>query len=282
VNGIYPDGPGQPFIGFGAIDPNRGIINQETNNTWSKLVYSALEITGTQRLGRTLQMMFGFNYQWQNMAGDWNPTDPAKFISPEKFPNNKAIYMPRGNNEHNTLRSSNDLSYAPTWRRFSFRTGVSYRAAYGIRISGSYSAMAGPWSGPLIDNPGSDPLYGPSRITLANGSTQPNPLATTYRLIGADRGTGCELTTLPDNGTYCDGQARAPVIHNLSLNVGKSFSLGGSREFEVLAKIFNAFNWSGHHQMTYSGANRTYGSNYAELRSLQNPRGMQISFRFRF
>ena len=282
VNGIYPSGPGQPFIGFGAIDPNRGIINQETNNTWSKLVYSALEITGTQRLGRTLQAMFGFNYQWQNMDGDWNPTDPALFISPEKFPNNKAIYMPRGNNEHNTLRSSNDLSYAPTWRRFSFRTGISYRAAYGIRISGTYSAMAGPWSGPLIDNPGRDPIYGPSRITLADGSTQPNPLATTYRLLGADRGTGCELTNLPDNGTYCDGQARGPAIHNLSLNIGKSFSLGGSREFEITGKIFNAFNWSGHHQMTYSGANRAYGSNYAELRSLQNPQGFQLSLRFRF
>ncbi len=191
--------------------------------------------------------------------------------------------MPRGNNEHNTLRSSNDLSYAPTWRRFSFRTGVSYRAAYDITDFGQLTAQ---WPAPgrvrSLTIPDADPIYGPSRITLADGSTHPNPLATTYRLIGADRGTGCELTNLPDNGTYCDGQARAPVIHNLSLNIGKGFSMGGSREFEVLGKIFNAFNWSGHHQMTYSGANRTYGSNYAELRSLQNPRGFQLSLRFRF
>jgi hypothetical protein len=109
-----------------------------------------------------------------------------------------------------------------------------------------------------------------------------NPLATVYRLVGENRGTGCELTTLPPNGTYCDGQGRAPTIHTLSINIGKAFSLGGIREFEVLGKIFNSFNWSGHHQFTYSGANRTWGSNYAQLRSLQNPRGFQLSLRFRF
>jgi hypothetical protein len=282
VNGIYPENPGEPFIGFGLVDPNRGIIYQQTNNDWSTLVYSALEITGTQRLGRTLQAMFGFNWQWQSFAGDWNPTDPAKFISPEKFDSDRALYMPRGNNDENTLRSSNDLSYNPTWRRYSVRAGLTYRAAYGIKVAGSYSANAGPWSGALIDNVGSDPIYGPDRIELENGTTVANPLATSYRLVGENRGTGCELTTLPDNGTYCDGQARAPTIHTLSINLGKSFSLGGAREFEILAKIFNSLNWSGHHQFTYSGANRTYGSNYAELRSLQNPRGLQLSFRFRF
>lgn len=282
VNGIYPDGPGQPFIGFGAVNPNRGTIYQQTNNTWSKLIYTALEFTGTQRLGQKFQGMFGFNWQWQHFAGDWNPHDPAKFISPEKFPSNRALYMPRGNLEHNTLRSSNALSYNPTWRRYSIRTGVTYRAPGGVRISGSYTANAGPWSGALIDRPGRDPIYGPSRVPLADGSTWANPLATSYRLVGTNRGTGCELTTLPDNGVSCDGQARAPTIHTLSLNIGKSFNLGGTSEVEVLAKIFNALNGSDHHQFTYSGANRVFSANYAELRSLQNPRGLQLSLRFRF
>jgi hypothetical protein len=143
--------------------------------------------------------------------------------------------------------------------------------------------MAGAWSGALLDRlPAGDPTYGPARFDLEGGGSAANPLATRYRLIGENRGLGCELTELPDNGTYCDGQARAPVIHTLSINIGKSFSLGGSREFELVGKIFNMFNWSGHHQMTYSGANLTYGSNYAQLRSLQNPRGFQLSFRFRF
>ena len=28
INGIYPSGPDQPFVGFGLVDPNRGIIMQ--------------------------------------------------------------------------------------------------------------------------------------------------------------------------------------------------------------------------------------------------------------
>ena len=38
INGIYPSAPFQPFGGFGLIDPNRGIILQERNNTWSDWV----------------------------------------------------------------------------------------------------------------------------------------------------------------------------------------------------------------------------------------------------
>ncbi len=32
INGIYPDEPYQPFVGFGRIDPNRGTLYQQTNN----------------------------------------------------------------------------------------------------------------------------------------------------------------------------------------------------------------------------------------------------------
>ncbi|HSF19866.1 MAG TPA: TonB-dependent receptor [Vicinamibacteria bacterium] len=282
MNGIYPSGPGQPFIGFGAVDANRGTIYQQTNNEWSKLIYTALEITGTQRLGRRLQGMFGFNYQWQHFAGDWNPTDPAAFIEPNKFDSNRALYMPRGNNEHITLRADNALSYNPTWRPYSVRGGLTYRAAYGITIAGSYTAQAGPWSGAIIDDPGADPVYGPARVPLANGTTFPNPLATAYRLVGENRGTGCELTTLPDNGVFCDGQVRAPTIHTMSIKVGKIFSLGDTREFEIGGNIFNVFNAGNHHQFTYSGANRSFSANYAELRSLQAPVGFQLSLNVRF
>ncbi|HSF20165.1 MAG TPA: carboxypeptidase regulatory-like domain-containing protein [Vicinamibacteria bacterium] len=282
VNGIYPDAPGLPFIGFGAVDPNRGTIFQQTNNTWSKLVYTALEITGTQRLGRKVQAMFGYNYQWQHFAGDFNPHDPAKFISPEKFDSNRALFMPRGNNENNSLTNSTNLSYNPTWRRYSLRAGINYRGPYGINIGGSYTANAGPWSGALIDDPGRDPVYGPARVPLANGTTFANPLATAFRLVGENRGTGCELTTLPNNGVSCDGQARAPTIHTVSVKFAKIFNVGGTREFELGGNIFNMFNAGHHHQFTYSGANRTYSANYAELRSLQAPVGFQLSLGFRF
>ena len=281
INGIYPSGPGQPFVGFGAIDPNRGQILQQTNNTWSKLVYTALEITATKRM-QNFQFMAGFNKQWQHFAGDWNPSDPARFIQPTAFASNKALYMPRGNNENDTLRNSTNLSYNPTWRAYSIRLGATWRAPGDVTVAGSFTSNAGPWSGALIDNPGADPLYGPNRIPLADGRTQANPLATVYRLVGDNRGEGCERTTLPENGVTCDGQARAPAINTLGVKIGKIFSFGEGREAEVAGNIFNLFNSSDHHQFTYAGANRTYANVYAELRSLQASRAFQLTFLFRF
>ncbi|MGH9323654.1 MAG: TonB-dependent receptor domain-containing protein [Vicinamibacteria bacterium] len=285
VNGIYPDAPFQPFIGFGLVDPNRGIIYQETNNTWSKLVYSALELTGTKQM-RDFNFMAGFNWQWQHFAGDWNPTDPARFIQPDAFESDRALYMPRGNNEHNTLRNSNDLSYAPTWRRYSLRLGASWRAPGNVSVAASFTSGAGPWSGPLLDRlTSSDPevtQYGPARISLADGSTQANPLATVYRLVGENRGRGCTDDILPDNGVYCDGQARGPSINTLGIKIGKVFSFAESQEFEVAGNIFNVLNASHHNQFTYANANRVFSPNFAEFRSLQAARGFQLTLLWRF
>ena len=281
INGMYPSGPGQPFIGFGLVDPNRGLIQQQTNNTWSKLNYNALEITATKQM-QNFNFMAGINRQWQHFSGDWNPTDPARFIEPQKFDSNKALYMPRGNNDENTLRSSNDISYNPTWRQYSLRFGASWRGPSDILISGSFTSNAGPWSGALIDNPGPDPIYGPNRIELADGRTTPNPLATVYRLVGEDRGSGCELTDLPNNGAFCDGQARAPAINTLGMKIGKIFRFGETSEVEVGGNFFNLLNSSGHHQFTYSAANRVFSNNYAQLRSLQSTRAFQLTLVFRF
>ena len=287
VNGIYPEPhqTGNPFIGFGNVDPNRGIINQQTNNTWSKLVYTALEITATKRT-RNFQFMAGFNRQWQHFAGDWNPSDPALFIQPGAFESTKALYMPRGNNEHNSLRTSSSLSYNPTWRQYSIRLGATWRAPGDFTIAGSFTSNAGPWSGAIIDRlSSSDPertQYGPARITLADGSTQANPLNTAYRFVGDTRGTGCERTELPDNGSRCDGQVRAPAVNTLGVKIGKVFRFAEAQEFEVAANIFNLFNSSGHHQFTYSGVNRAFSGNYGQLRSLQASRGIQLTVGWRF
>jgi hypothetical protein len=135
----------------------------------------------------------------------------------------------------------------------------------------SYTQNAGPWTGTVIDRLDSDnpeiTQYGPSRGDLANGSTFSNPLATVYRIVGSDRG---------------ERQIQAPAIKNLGLKVSKIFSLGGTREFEVGANIFNLFNWGDFHQYTYSSANRIFSPNFAQMRSLQAPRGLQLLFRFRY
>jgi hypothetical protein len=271
INGIYPDEPYQPFIGFGRVEPNRGIIYQQTNNTWSEQIYTALEITVTKRLSHRFQAMAGINKQWQHMAGEWNPGDPARFIQPDHFPNDKAIYMPRGNNEENSLRSHSNLIYSPTWREYSIRLGGTYLAPWGITLAASYTQNAGPWTGALIDRLSpKDPevtQYGPARIRLEDGTTQANPLATVYRFVGSDRG---------------DGQIQAPSIKALGLKVGKRFRFGESRELEVAANIFNVFNWGNNQQYSYYCSNCVFSSNYLQMRSLQLARSLQLTAVFRY
>ncbi len=269
VNGYYPaESPASVPRGefqYGAVDIDYGDLLQQTNNAWSKLVYSAIEITTTRRTER-MSATFNISRQWQHFAGDWNPTDPARFISPEKFASTKALYMPRGNNEHDTLRASTALSYAPTWRQYSIRGGMSYLMPWDITVAASYTANAGPWTGPPLSRLAADDpqvtQYGPGS---ANNDFS-NPLATRYRIVGADRG---EL------------QVQAPTVHTLGLSLGKIIDLGPA-QFETSVQMFNLLDAHDHNQFTYSGANRTWVPAFMELRSRQNARTMLVRGTLRF
>ncbi len=272
VNGIYPDGPGQPFIGFGRIDPARGILYQQTNNTWSTLNYTALEITATKNLRNNFQFLASINKQWQSIQGDWNPFDPARFIQPETFPNNHGLYMPRGNNEDNSLPApgGTTLTYGPTWIDYSIRLGGTYFAPKGIVVGVSYSLVAGPWSGPVVTRlDANDPdvtRFGPARVNVVGG-TQPNPLNTTIRNAFATRG---------------EGQTRSPAIGTLGVKIGKKIPLGGTRELEIAANILNLLNGDDYWQYNYNGASELFNPNYLQNRNLQYARSLQMFFAFRF
>ncbi len=108
---------------------------------------------------------------------------------------------------------------------------------------------------------------GPPRIRLENGLWAPNPLATVYRFVGEDRS---------------DGQVQAPSIKSFGLKVGKRFRIGGQRELEVAANIFNLFNWGDHHQYRYGSANAVYSPNFLQLRNLQTARSLQLTAIFRY
>jgi len=265
-NGFYPSAsPAVPPLGefqFGRVDPTQGTINQQTNNTWSELVYTALEIT-TSRRTEKMTATLNINRQWQHYAGDWNPNDPARFISPQAFANNKALNMPRGNNEHNSLPTS---SYSPTWRQFSVRGGLTYLLPWDVTAALSYTAGAGPWSGPITNRlPASDPevtQYGPGSAN--NDFT--NPLSTRFRFVGADRG---------------DLQVKAPTVHTVGLALGKILDFGGT-QLEVNAQVFNLMDAYNHNQYTYSSANRTYSPNFLQLRSRQNARTMLLRATLRY
>lgn len=275
INGIYPSGPNQPFGGFGRIDPNRGIIFQQQNNSWSTLNYRALEVTIAKNMANNFQLLAGINRQWQKFGGTWNPTDPARFIQPDAFPSDALLYMPRGNNEENSLPLTTGTTvhtYGPTWQKYSMRFGGTYIAPWGVTIGASYTILAGPWSGPIVDLlPANDPrlaVFGPARVTLANGTTQSNPLATRMRFVNATRG---------------DGQVQAPAIQTLGLTFNKTVKLGASREVVAGLSVFNALNAGNYTQYNYSGANEVFNTaNYLQFRNQQAARALQATVLVRF
>jgi hypothetical protein len=274
INGFYPSGPNQPFGGFGKVDPNRGIVFQQTNNSWSKLNYTALELTATKNLSHGFQFMAGINRQWQHMSGDWNPTDPARFIQPSAFANDKLLYMPRGNNEDNSLPIATGTTvhtYGPTWQKYRLNFGGSWYAPYGVVLAASYTVEAGPWTGPVvIQLPVGDPqlaVFGPSTVRSSTGVTQSNPLSTRMRFAFETRG---------------DGQVMAPAQKTLGLKAGKKIDVGRGNSVELAANIFNIMNAGDYTQYNYNGANEQFNPNYLGMRNQQPARALQLTMVYRF
>ncbi len=269
INGIYPDGPGQPFIGFGKVDPNRGIITQETNNTWTGVVVNAVEMTFAKNMSHGFQVIASATRQWQHLTGTWNPTDPARFVQPDAFPNNRDLSQQLfGNGDDNTLNGGGRESGA-AYRPFSVRLGGQWQAPFGISVGGSYVIQSGGYVGPLLTRlDATDPQvtrFGPSTIRLANGTTQPNPLATRLRFQGPTRS---------------DGQIRNDDAKYLQLKIGRVFKFG-SQSFEPALNLFNVFNTPANTQWG-TDANLTYSPNYLNRFNRHPPRAMQLSMAYKF
>ncbi len=275
INGFYPSGPNQPFGGFGRIDPTRGIVPQQTNNSWSRLNYTALEVTATKNLSRGFQFMAGINRQWQHMSGDWNPTDPARFIQPDAFPNDKLLYMPRGNNEDNSLPIATGTTvhtYGPTWQEYRLNFGGSWFAPMGVVLAASYTIEAGPWTGPVVTQlPEGDPqlaAFGPPTVVSSTGFRASNPLATRMRFAYATRG---------------EEQVMAPAVKTLGLKIGKRLNLTQTHSVELAANIFNILNAGDYTQYNYNGANEQFNTaNYLQMRNQQPARALQATVVYRF
>ena len=275
INGIYPSGPNQPFGGFGAVDPNRGIIFQQQNNSWSTLEYRALEITVAKNMSHNFQLMAGVNRQWQHFGGTWNPTDPARFIQPDAFESDTLLYMPRGNNEENSLPIATGTTvhtYGPTWQEYSMRFGGTYMAPWGIVLAGSYTVLAGPWSGPIVDQlPEGDPHWRCSGRPTWCSPTAPRRATRCRR--------GCASCSRPAARARC----RRRPIKTLGLTVNKTINFGGSREVVLGVAIFNVLNDGNYSQYNYNGANERFNTaNYLQLRNQQAARAAQFTVLARF
>ena len=265
INGIYPEGPNQPFVGFGRVDPNQGRIMQQTNATWTDVVVTNLEAVVAKNLANNFQLMMSLTRQWQHLEGTWNPTDPARFIQPDAFPNNRDLSRHLfGNGDDNSLDGGGRES-GVAYRPYSVRMAGQYFAPLGIKLSGSYVIQAGGYLGPVAALGTADPIFGPGQIRLANGRTQPNPLATAWRFA---------------NATRSEGQVLNEATRYLQLNVGREFGLGNHR-LETTLGIFNVFNTGAHTQWN-DGANQITSPNYLSRFNRHPPRAFQINLRYRF
>ena len=272
INGFYPDGPGKPFGGFGKVDPNQGLLYQLTNNTWSTTHYRAVQATITKNMTHGFQMLFTAQRQWQHLEGTWNPSDPAQFIQPDAFPNNKNIWRTDGVQDQNSLATGNSLVNNPMWNPYSVRMAGTWRARWDVVASGSYTIVAGNWTGPVINQlPANSPsiaVFGPSTVVSSTGVRQSNPLATRIRFYYPTRG---------------EGQPRAADVHIVGIKLGKRIDIGGGRNVELSAEVFNLLNGGRFTEFSRQGANRFYNpQTFATYTNPQTPRAMTLQTVVRF
>ena len=268
INGIYPAGPGLPFLGFGLVDVNRGRVTQQTNNTYSRNNLWAGDFTVTKNMSDGFMLYGTLGVQKHYISGDWNPTDPARFISPEKFPDNKGLEDTRGNGSENSL-TSGDGGSQDIWKHYTFSFMGQWDAPLGIKVSSGYTLNQGSFNGVVKNRlSAGDPTYGPARFTLPNGTTQSNPLATRFRMEFPTRG---------------EGQFKAPNVHNMNVKIGKEFQISDSQAIELSMNFMNIANSNSFYQWE-SGANRIYQANRYQtgMRSLQPARAAQLFLKYSF
>ena len=213
INGIYPDGPNQPFGGFGRVDPNQGLIMQQTNATWSKVVVTNLEAILAKNLSHNFQVV-----------GDLHAAVAAPRRHVESHRSGAVHPARRVPEQSRSLAASvrQRRRQQPRRRRRGIGRGVS--AVLGAPRRPVLRAVGRQGRGELRDPGGrlSRPgrrfrtrpairSSGRAASRCANGTTQPNPLATSWRFA---------------YGTRSDGQLRNETTRYLQLNLGRSFKFG--------------------------------------------------------
>lgn len=260
VNGIYEN---NVFKGY--RDPSINEIYLVTNNEWNWFDYKSFEFTLTKRTSR-MQIIGSYVRAWRSIEGTWQPNDPAAFIQPGAFANDKGLGIPRGN-VTNSLSGTADTFGNTGWQDHTGRIAVTWNAPWDLIVAGSYTIQSGSYTGPVIDRIAApDPQFGPSQVTLPNGRVVNNPLATTLRFACATRG---------------DCQEKTAARNEVNVRLGRKFKFGGNRTLDASLDIFNLTN-NGSPERFRNDANQRYNPFYLGAQNLQPPRVAQMAVRFTF
>jgi hypothetical protein len=266
INGIYPEGPNQPFGGFGLIDPNQGAIYKIVNQDQQAYQYHAVELIVTKQMS-SLQLLGSIHRQWQHITGTWNATDPARFIQPDAFPNNGTLTRTRVKDSSSYTGDENSSNWSP----LQMRAGATWTAPFDIVVAATYTLLQIQKSGPILTQlAANDPTvlqFGPATVVSPNGRTFSNPLATTFRFAYPTRS---------------EGQLTLPNMQTWSLKVGKLIGLGSSRKLDVGLNIFNLLN-SSDAQNWATGAWQDYNTvAFGQPGAIQRSRSFELDATFRF
>ena len=92
---------------------------------------------------RQVQILGGYTRGFQHIDGTWQPNDPASFIQPDAFPNDRGIGSIRGN-QTNSLSGNADTRSSP-WQKHNLRLGGTWFAPFGVLASVNYVYQSGPY-----------------------------------------------------------------------------------------------------------------------------------------
>jgi hypothetical protein len=265
TNGRYE---GQTFVGYANEAFNE--MFQTTNNRWNWPVYTSLELSFTKRTTR-IQGIASYVRQWQHLAGTWQPNDPALFIQPAAFANDRGIGSTTGStsadvNSLSGTHMTNAATGAGQWQDHVVRVGVTYAAPWSVLLATNYTFQSGAWSGPLVTRIAApDPVFGPATVRLSNGRVVSNPLATVTRFASPTR---------------ADGQMATPHLNVWNARVGRSFGWAG-RSIDIGLDVFNVTNNDADMRFEL-GANQTYNPLFGTTAVRQLPRSAQAVVRVSF
>ena len=267
VNGKYD---GRVFAGY--INESQNDVYAATNNRWNTPVYSSLELSLTQRTAQ-MQALASYVRQWRHIDGTWQPNDPAAFIQPDAFANHTGIGSSTGTstatfdaNSLSGFHMTQSVTASAQWQDHVVRAATAIDAPWGVMLSANYTFQSGTWSGPIVTRlAAADPAFGPPTVTLSNGRSVSNPLATLLRFAYPTRG---------------EGQLRTPNLHVVNLRAGRRFTLRRMK-LDVSLDLFNATNHDADLGFEF-GANQTYNPLFGVTIDRQRPRSAQIVFRAAF
>lgn len=234
----------------GVVDPVYNNINVRTNVSNFKQKYRSFQMSLIRNIGGRYSFFANYTYQKRTAVGNFAADDPQLYLHPTGyFDDDKQI------------------------RPYLIALNGDVKFPWDFKLSAIYTIEAGSYGGYLTKVLSTtDPEFtkhaATISVTVPGGTTRTisNPLRTQTRLLNP----------------RSEGRLQTPTRYKLNLRLGKNFKLPWEgQQIETGVDIFNVFNEAT--PLFFTNSTRpdltTFGA-YSSF--VGSPRGVQMSFRYRF